>query len=400
MRSKLSFRSICVFLLMLFAIGFSESIDEYDSKIDQGNNRLKELEKQLSSLRADEKKFRQQEKDVLRELDNTHRQISLTNEKIRLQKRELDLRRAKKKQLQREHKSAENKSEDLIARYKTRVVHAYKLKPARQLDLFIDAASPREFYYRIKYISAVNEADRQLYKDILDNIEEIDTKSAKIDKETKAISRRVKDLEKEQNDLQDLKKTQESQHKEVAANKALLAKQIQQKESSIKEIRNVIEKTQKDKKAYLARLEEERKKREIMALPFDQKKGKLLWPATGKIVSSFGKQKHPVLGTITENSGIEIATTQGAPVRAVSDGMVVTITWLRGFGNTIIVLHDNNYYTVYSHVEDIDVIQDEYVDAGQQLATVSSNGSMDGNRLHFELWHEQEKLNPSYWLRK
>jgi len=400
MKSKFSLRSICVLLLLLFAVCFAESIDEYDSKIDQGNKRLQELEKQLNSLRADEKKFRQQEKDVLRELDNTNRQISLTTEKIRLQKRELDLRRAKKQQLQREHSRAEDKSKDLIARYKKRVVHAYKLKPARQLDLFIDAASPREFYYRIKYISAVNEADRQLYKDILDNIEEIDTKSTQIDRETKAISRKVKDLENEQRDLGKLKKAQESQHKVVTENKALLAKQIQQKESSIKEIRNVISKTQKDKKAYLDRLAEERKKREIMALPFDQKKGKLLWPATGQIVSSFGKQKHPVLGTITENSGIEIATSKGAPVRAVSDGMVVTITWLRGFGNTIIVLHDNNYYTVYSHVEDIDVIQDEYVDAGQQMATVSSDGSMNGTRLHFELWHEQDKLDPSSWLSK
>ena len=400
MKSKISLRSICVLLLLLFAVCFAESIDEYDSKIDQGNKRLQELERQLISLRADEKKFHQQEKDVLRELDNTNRQISLTIEKIRIQKRELELRRAKKQQLQREHSRAEDKSEDLIIRYKKRVVHAYKLKPARQLDLFIDAASPREFYYRIKYISAVNESDRQLYKAILDNIEEIDTKSAQIDRETKAISRKVKDLENEQRDLGKLKKAQEFQHKEVADNKALLAKQIEQKESSIKEIRNVISKTQKDKKAYLDRLAEERKKREIMALPFDQKKGKLLWPATGKIVSSFGKQKHPVLGTITENSGIEIATTQGAPVRAVSDGMVVTITWLRGFGNTIIVLHDNNYYTVYSHVEDIDVIQDEYVDAGQQMATVSSDASMNGTRLHFELWHEQDKLNPSSWLSK
>jgi murein DD-endopeptidase MepM/ murein hydrolase activator NlpD len=400
MKPKLSIRSICVFLLLFIAAGFAESIDEYDQKIDQSSQRLKELEKQLSSLRSEEKKFQQQEKDVLRELDNTQQQISLTNEKIRIQNRELDLRRAKKRQLQKDHAGAEKKGEALMARYKERVVHAYKLKPARQLDLFIDAASPREFYYRIKYISAVNEADRKLYKDIIDNIELIDTKSAQIDRETKAIAKKVKELEKEQISLNDLKRSQESQHQKVAANKALLAEQIKDKENSIKQIRNVIEKTQKDKSAYLARLEEERKKREIVELPFDQKKGKLLWPASGRIVSSFGKQKHPVLGTITENSGIDISTGSGAPVKAVSDGMIVTITWLRGFGNTIIVLHDNNYYTVYSHVENIDVIQDEYVDAGQQMATVSSDGSMNGTRLHFELWHEQEKLDPSYWLSK
>jgi murein hydrolase activator len=383
-----------------FALGFAESIDDYDKKIDQGNLRLKNLERQLSALREEVKKYQQEEQNILQELDNTQRQISLTNEKIRLQNRELELRRAKKLQLQRDYKGAKSKSEYLIERYKSRVVHAYKLKPNRQLDLFIDATSPREFYYRIKYISAVNEADRKLYDEILDNIYLIDTRSAQIDRETKTIAKRVKDLEIEEANLRSLKSDNEKKYKKVSADKALIAEQIQDKENSIKEIQNVIKRTQKDKKAYLVRLEEERKKREIVELPFDQKKGKLLWPSIGKIVSEFGKQTHPVLGTITENSGIEIATAQGAAVRAVSDGMVVTITWLRGFGNTIIVLHDNNYYTVYSHVENIDVVQDEYVDAGQKLATVSSNGSISGTRLHFELWHEQDKLNPRYWLSK
>ena len=400
MKSKISIRTICVFLLVVFATGFAESVDEYDKKIDQGTQRLKELERQLNSLRSEVTKYQQQEKGLLQELDNTQRRISLTNEKIRLQNRELELRRAKKKQLQKDYQGAQRKSEELIERYKKRVVHAYKLKPDRQLDLFIDAASPRELYYRIKYVSAVNEADRELYQEIVDNIRLIDTRSAQIDRETKDIAKNVRELEEEQENLSALRTKTRSQYDKISKDKALLSEQIKDKENSIQEIRNVIDKTQKDKKAYLARLEEERKKREVVELPFDQKKGKLPWPARGKIVSSFGKQKHPVLGTITENSGIDISTGSGAAVRSVSDGMIVTITWLRGFGNTIIVLHDNNYYSVYSHVENIDVVQDEYVDVGQQLATVSSDGSMDGTRLHFELWHEQDKLNPGSWLSK
>lgn len=400
MKFKNIFRIVAVLLIFSIALCFGESIDEYDKKIDQSNGRLKGLEKQLTSLRGDVKKYQQQEQGLIREMDNTKRQISLTNEKIRLQKCELELRKAKKRQLQRDYEGAQIKSEALIDRYKNRVVHAYKLKPNRQLDLFIDATSAREFYYRIKYISAVNEADRKLYDEIIDNINFIDTRNAQVDRETRAIVKSVMNMEKEEENLRELKNDKESKYKKIHANKTLIAEQIKEKENSIKEIQKLINKTQKDKKAYLIRLEEERKKREIVELPFSQKKGKLPWPTTGKIVSSFGKQKHPVLGTITENSGIDIATASGSAVRAVSDGVVVTITWLRGFGNTIIVLHDDNYYTVYSHIDNIDVVQDEYVDAGQKLATASSDGSIGGTRMHFELWHEQEKINPSYWLRK
>lgn len=399
MKAKLS-KTIVFCLILLFTVLYAQSVEEYDNKIKQSSYELKELEKQLNSLRSEQKKYQQQEYDLSKEVDNTNRQISLTNEKIRLQNKELSLRRSKKKQLEKDYKGAKGERALLIERYKKRVVRAYKLRPQRQFDLFVDAANSREFYYRVKYISAVNEADRKLYKELLDNIKLIDRRNSQIDRESKSIARKVNDLKNEQANLEKLRKEKEKKYSKIVVDRKMLAKEIAAKENSIKQIRGVISRTQKDKKTYIARLEEERKKREIVELPFEQKKGRLLWPAHGKIVTSFGKQKHPVLGTITENSGIEIATASGASVKAVSDGMVVTITWLRGFGNTIIVLHDNNYYTVYSHIENIDVMEDEYVDAGQRLASVSSNGSMEGNRLHFELWHEQEKLNPKYWLSK
>ncbi|MDZ7822416.1 MAG: M23 family metallopeptidase [Candidatus Marinimicrobia bacterium] len=79
--------------------------------------------------------------------------------------------------------------------------------------------------------------------------------------------------------------------------------------------------------------------------------------------------------------------------------MVVTVTWLRGFGNTIIVIHDNSYYTVYSHVEDIRVVEDEYVDSGQQLAIAGNDSATGKPLLHFELWKEQEKLDPGTGFR-
>lgn len=387
-------------VLLLFSLAYAQSIEEYDSKINQSSKNLKEIEKQISALKNEVEKYQKQEQNITRDMDNTQRQISLTNEKIRLQNRELSLRRAKKKQLEKDYRGAKGERELLLQRYERRVVRAYKLRPKRQFDLFVDATSSRQFYYRIKYISSVNTADRKLYQEIVDNIDLIDTKNTQIGRESISIAQKVKELEKEQNKLEKLKQEKEIKYKKILASKTLISQQIKDKEDSKKKIQNAIAKAQKDKRSYIARFEEERKRREIVELPFEQKKNKLQWPANGKIVSYFGKQKHPVLGTITENSGIEIATAPGVPVKAVSDGVVVTITWLRGFGNTIILLHDNNYYTVYSHIENIDVIQDEYVDAGQKLATVSSNASMDGSRLHFEIWHEQEKLNPTHWLRK
>ena len=400
MSNKKTFRALPVCICFALIVAFADPLAEYDHRIEQNTRQLRDLEKQINELQSEIKKYEQQERNLVRELDNTERQISLASEKIRLQNRELQLRRARQAELQKDYNRAEKNSEILIRRYENRVVHAYKLRPARQWDLYFDATSPKEFYYRIKYITAVNQADRQLYKDIQDNLNLIDMRQAQIREESEAIRRNVAALEMEQGNLKKLKSDKERQYDRVKSDRGLLAQQIEEKERSVREIRGIIEKTQGDKKAYLDRLEEERRRREVVEVPFVQKKGRLPWPVTGKIVGEFGTQKHPVLGTITESSGIDIQTRSGSPVRAVSDGMVVTVTWLRGFGNTIIVIHDNSYYSVYSHVENILVIQDEYVDANQQLATVSSDGIMNAPILHFELWQEQEKLNPRHWLQK
>jgi murein hydrolase activator len=397
--NKKLFRTCWFCCLLLLNAVFADSLEEYDRKIQENTQRIKALEKQISSLRSEMSKYQQQEKGILSELDNTERQISLTNEKIRLQNRELALRRGRLTELRKDYAQAEDEGEKLIRRYEKRIVHAYKLRPARQWDLLVDAASPRELYYRVKYISAVNRADRQLYQSIRSNMKLISRRSSQIEEEVSSIRKNLASLDNEKRSLSKLKNEQQRQYQRIQSDKVLLAEQLKEKEASKKAIETIIEKAQEDRDAYLARLEEERKKRKLVEAPFSDKKGTLPWPVNGTIVREFGNQKHPVLGTITENSGIDIKSARGNPVRVVSDGMVVTVTWLRGYGNTIIVIHDNSYYSVYSHVENIDVIQGEYVDSGQQLASVSSDISMDVAILHFELWQGQEKLNPRSWLR-
>jgi len=111
-------------------------------------------------------------------------------------------------------------------------------------------------------------------------------------------------------------------------------------------------------------------------------------------------QKNKRLGTITDNPGIEIAAPRGRPVHAVMEGIVVAITWIPSYGNTLILDHGGGYYTVYAHVEDIQVSADSYVLRNQMVAKVGETGSLDGPRLHFEVWRGETKENPLLWLRK
>lgn len=135
----------------------------------------------------------------------------------------------------------------------------------------------------------------------------------------------------------------------------------------------------------------------LVMRPLHERKGKLIWPVTeGKVVAEFGNQIHPVMKTITTNTGIDIATKENTQIRAVADGEIALIHWLPSYGNLVIVNHGHGYRTVYAHLSDISVVVGQQIKEGTLIGR--SGESISGNSLHFEVWKEKDKQNPRAWL--
>ena len=128
-------------------------------------------------------------------------------------------------------------------------------------------------------------------------------------------------------------------------------------------------------------------------------RGRLAWPADGKVVAEFGAQVHPRFGTKTFRNGIDIEVAEGTTIAAVSPGHVVYTGWFRGYGNLIIVDHGNDFYTLYAHAADIRVSEGDDVKQGQALGTVGDTGSLGGPRLYFEVRQQGKPVDPVQWLR-
>jgi len=128
-------------------------------------------------------------------------------------------------------------------------------------------------------------------------------------------------------------------------------------------------------------------------------RGRLVWPAEGRIVGEFGAQVNPRFGTKTFRNGIDIDVAEGTSVVAVASGQVLYTGWFRGYGNLIIVDHGGEYYTLYAHVADMRVNEGDEVRQGQTIGTVGDTGSLQGPRLYFEVRHSGKPQDPSQWLR-
>jgi murein DD-endopeptidase MepM/ murein hydrolase activator NlpD len=133
------------------------------------------------------------------------------------------------------------------------------------------------------------------------------------------------------------------------------------------------------------------------AAAFGARKGSLPWPvSTGSIASRFGRQVHPVLKTITQNAGVDIAVPFGSDVLAIAGGEVSIIKFIPGYGNVLILDHGGGYRTVYAHLSEIHVTETERIGEGQRIGT--SGDTIAGAVLHFELWKDRDNQNPELWL--
>lgn len=133
---------------------------------------------------------------------------------------------------------------------------------------------------------------------------------------------------------------------------------------------------------------------------FAANKGKLPLPIDrdATIVSDFGRHTHSELERVQmQNNGVDFETTRGAQACAVFPGTVSMVIVMDGFDNVVLIRH-GEYLTVYAGIDGLKVRKGQKVEAGQSLGAVTSDAS-GRTRLHFEVCHEKDKLNPADWLR-
>ena len=121
--------------------------------------------------------------------------------------------------------------------------------------------------------------------------------------------------------------------------------------------------------------------------------GKWLWPASGKLIGVYSSNT-------SLNKGIDIAGKLGEPVIATADGSVVYAgSGLRGYGELVIIKHNDTFISAYGHNRRLLVNEGQKVKAGQQIAEMGSTGT-DQVKLHFEIRRQGKPVDPMQYLPK
>ncbi len=141
---------------------------------------------------------------------------------------------------------------------------------------------------------------------------------------------------------------------------------------------------------------------ESLSTSFAENKKRLGWPvSTGFVSQKFGPNPHPVMKNImVPNDGVDIQTNRDAEVKAVFDGVVKMIASLPGPGNNkAVIVQHGEYFTVYSRLKEVAVKQGQALRLNDAVGLVYTDGN-GVSALQFQIWHNQEKLNPETWLQR
>ena len=95
-----------------------------------------------------------------------------------------------------------------------------------------------------------------------------------------------------------------------------------------------------------------------------------------------------------EHDGIDIACSLNAKVLSSQKGIIVFSDEIQSFGNTVIIAHPNQYFSLYAHLNKSVVSSKNYVEKGQLIGYAGQSGNTDGPHLHFEIWKNDTIIDP------
>ncbi|MBA4374122.1 MAG: hypothetical protein C0402_14830 [Thermodesulfovibrio sp.] len=363
-------------LLLLPSFAYSTSSEDEYRKLQE---KMQEQKKKLSEVQ-------EREHSILGEIDDVN---------LRLGKIETTLSKFKKNLGRTESEIAAvnagiEKTKATLERQKSwlkrklRTIHRFGYS-GDTVVLFMSATDMSETMRTLKYLEHIAQYEHTLVGNYRENLNSLKAKY---------------------NRLQSLKTELKVQTDQVKTKEDELARQRRSKEDILNTVRHekashqkVLAELREASKRMLDIIRESSKTDTYTATGFGRLKGKLHWPAEGRIAIPYGTHRDPQFDTPVFRNGIHIQTSSSAEVRAAYGGKIIFAEWFKGFGQLIIVNHGSGYHTLYGNLSEIFSKVGDIIKENQVLGKVGTSGILNASGLYFEIRYKGKPLDPSQWLK-
>jgi len=380
--------SLGLFSLYLLTSAFAFSASAQD--ISDFDSRLKKIKEEINLLQKKLQEEKQKETSLLSQLN----QLSLEK---KLLLTELNLNLAERQKIDKEVarlRGEINALRQKLAAQKQQMektlVSLYKYGRLNWVDFFLRADSLTSIIAENKRFELLVEHQNSILNEYLRTEANLSESTRQLETKRGELQKLYDQAEEKRQALENKERSLREFTLRVQRNKLLFEQTIKEYQERAEQLQALMDKIIKQEVTLPFRF-----------VPFYEKKGKLPWPLTGRVITPFGLQRHPQFNTVTLNNGIEIAPVgQDRTVRTVHAGKVVYADNFQGYGDLVIVDHGLNYYSLYGHCAEFLINKGDWVQEGQPIAIAGDSGSLKGLCLYFEIRYKTKALDPLQWLRK
>ncbi len=377
------FALLCACLFITLPLKAEEDdLNDKNQELESLKIHIKEAEQELNS--ANKEKLSLSEELKQHEVRISELAAKISELTLSLKEKKITLESLKKEE-QKELSQLENER-DILAQ---QIRSAYMVGRADYIKLLLNQQDPAKVSRVLAYYDYHNRTRIETIQTAVAKLEKLYELEQSIETETAEIVALQQEHEQKINEYSNnreqrqavlLKLDQFIQKKDV---------ELENLHAAAKELGELLTTLNKEQKSTIEFFED--------IPPFQNMRGKMSWPIDGKIVEHFGTPKK---GEDLQWNGVVIRANTGDDVKAINNGKVVFADWFKNLGMLIIVDHGNDFMSLYAHNESLLKKQDDWVLAGETIATVGDSGGQSQAGLYFEIRKAGKPVNPSLWCKK
>ncbi len=385
MRPLPSLLSCCLVLALLLpagaVIGAGQGDQQADQQLKKLRQRIDDLQQQIHRNRGERDQLSEQLQEAEEKIGRLARQLRVLNGRIGRQHKNLAALRAQEMT----QAKALKEQRELLGR---QLRAAYATGREERIKLMLNQQDPATLSRVLTYYDYLNRARARRLESINRHLHELAQTRAKLAEEEAQLNEMVTRYDGEK---QILERAQQARRSVLAA----LAAELSNQGSELKRLKNDEQRLQ----ALLQGLQEalaDIPERTPGLESFARSKGRLPWPASGRLSVTYGTPKAGQLRW----DGVMISAPEGREVKAVHRGRVAFADWLRGFGLLMIIDHGDGYMSLYGHNQSLFKEAGDWVEQGETIGLVGRSGGQSRSGVYFGIRRKGKPINPARWCRR
>ena len=346
----------------------------------------KKMQKEIKAHKEKIERVEKRERSVLTELEETGKDLSNAEVELRKYRKKLNYTESQIAKVEGDislnRGSIERQREWIGRKLRAMQKNRYPSDIILLLSNSDDISQLMKDWKNLEYIALYENRILNNYKESLTGLQEKEKQLKLLKTELVSNTEKVRNKEAE---LDGKKHEKEELLASVKKEKYSYEKMLKELKEASRRLFEVIQESGKD--TYHAK-------------GFSGLRGKLPWPAEGKIAIPYGSSRDPQFNTPVFRSGIFIQTTDDNNAKAVHAGKVVFAEWFKGYGQLMIVNHGDGYHTLYGSLSEIFSKVGDIINSGQVIGRVGDSGVLNAPGLYFEVRYRGKPLDPLQWLKK